>query len=65
MNPYEPPAEIDLLSEHRARVMAELEERGIPVEIFDRVADALVDALGVDLDEILPSSRLVEDLGAY
>lgn len=33
-------------------------------EIFDTVADVLVDALGVDRDEITEDSRLGKDLGA-
>ena len=33
-------------------------------DIFSKVKEVLVDALGVDDDEIQPSSRLVADLGA-
>jgi len=33
-------------------------------EVFSRVRTALVDALGVDEDEVTPSARLVGDLGA-
>jgi acyl carrier protein len=33
-------------------------------EVFDKVKDVLVDALGVDDDEIAPDARLVGDLGA-
>ena len=33
-------------------------------EIFDKVKDALVDALGVDDDEVTPEATLVGDLGA-
>ena len=33
-------------------------------EIFEKVRDALVDALGVDDDEVTPEATLVGDLGA-
>lgn len=33
-------------------------------EIFDKVREALVDALGVDDDEVTPEATLVGDLGA-
>jgi acyl carrier protein len=33
-------------------------------EILDKVRETLVDALGVDDDEVTPSARLVADLGA-
>ena len=33
-------------------------------EIFDKVRDVLVDALAVDEDEVKPTSRLRQDLGA-
>lgn len=33
-------------------------------EVFDKVRTALVDALGVDEDEVVPTARLVGDLGA-
>ena len=33
-------------------------------EVFDKVRDALVDALGVDDDEVTPEATLVGDLGA-
>ena len=33
-------------------------------EIFEVVADVLVDALGVDRDEVVPQASLVRDLGA-
>lgn len=33
-------------------------------EIFGKVRDVLVDALGVDEDEVTPSARLSADLGA-
>lgn len=33
-------------------------------EIFEKVRDTLVDALGVDEDEVTPASRLSADLGA-
>ncbi|OYW19939.1 MAG: acyl carrier protein [Planctomycetales bacterium 12-60-4] len=33
-------------------------------EIFEKVRDTLVDALGVDEDEVTPQSRLSADLGA-
>ncbi len=33
-------------------------------EIFEKVQAALVDALGVDDDEVIPSATLVGDLGA-
>jgi acyl carrier protein len=33
-------------------------------EVFTKVQSALVDALGVDEDEVTPSARLVGDLGA-
>ncbi len=33
-------------------------------EVFDKVKDALVDALGVDDDEVTPDATLVGDLGA-
>ena len=33
-------------------------------EIFENVQEVLVDALGVDDDEVTPSARLTEDLGA-
>src|SRR5574339_738768 len=33
-------------------------------EIFDKVRTALVDALGVDEDEVTPEATLVGDLGA-
>ncbi|MBI3837539.1 MAG: acyl carrier protein, partial [Planctomycetia bacterium] len=33
-------------------------------EVFSKVQTALVDALGVDEDEITPRARLVGDLGA-
>jgi acyl carrier protein len=33
-------------------------------EIFEKVRDTLVDALGVDDDEVTPSARLKADLGA-
>ena len=33
-------------------------------EVFDKVKDVLVDALGVDDDEVAPDARLVGDLGA-
>lgn len=33
-------------------------------EIFSKVKDVLVDALGVDDDEVTPEARLTKDLGA-
>ena len=33
-------------------------------EVFSKVQSALVDALGVDEDEVTPTARLVGDLGA-
>jgi acyl carrier protein len=33
-------------------------------EIFKKVQDVLVDALGVDADEVTPKASLVKDLGA-
>ncbi|MBT3835095.1 acyl carrier protein [Candidatus Peribacteria bacterium] len=33
-------------------------------EILDRVTDVLVDALGVDEDEVIPEATLIEKLGA-
>ena len=33
-------------------------------EIFDKVRETLVDALGVDDDEVTPEATLIEDLGA-
>ena len=33
-------------------------------EVFDKVRDALVDALGVDEEEVTPDATLVGDLGA-
>ena len=33
-------------------------------EVFDKVKDALVDALGVEDDEVAPDATLVGDLGA-
>ena len=33
-------------------------------EVFDKVREALVDALGVDDDEVTPDATLVGDLGA-
>lgn len=33
-------------------------------EVFDKVKDALVDALGVEDDEVTPEATLVGDLGA-
>ena len=33
-------------------------------EIFDKVKDALVEALGLDDDEVIPEATLVGDLGA-
>ena len=33
-------------------------------EIFDKVKDALVEALGLDDDEVTPEATLVGDLGA-
>ncbi len=33
-------------------------------EVFAKVRDVLVDALGVDEDEVTPQAKLVEDLGA-
>lgn len=33
-------------------------------EIFEKVRDALTDALGVDEDEVIPQATLVGDLGA-
>lgn len=33
-------------------------------EVFDKVKDALVDALGVEDDEVTPDATLVGDLGA-
>ncbi len=33
-------------------------------EIFEKVKDAIVDALGVDDDEVKPESSLFDDLGA-
>ena len=33
-------------------------------EVFDKVRDSLVDALGVDDDEVTPEATLVGDLGA-
>jgi acyl carrier protein len=33
-------------------------------DVFDRVRDALVDALGVEDDEVTPEATLVGDLGA-
>ncbi|HVZ93788.1 MAG TPA: acyl carrier protein [Phycisphaerales bacterium] len=33
-------------------------------EIFSKVRDVLVDALGVDEDEVTPTARLTTDLGA-
>ena len=33
-------------------------------EIFEKVQTALIDALGVDDDEVTPSATLVGDLGA-
>ncbi len=33
-------------------------------EVFDKVREALVDALGVDDDEVVPEATMVGDLGA-
>lgn len=33
-------------------------------EVIDKVREVLVDALGVDDDEVTPEAKLVEDLGA-
>jgi acyl carrier protein len=33
-------------------------------EIFEKLQEALVDALGVDDDEVTPEAKLVDDLGA-
>jgi len=33
-------------------------------EVFDKVRDGLVDALGVDEEDVTPEAKLVEDLGA-
>ena len=33
-------------------------------EVFDKVREALVDALGVDDDEVVPGATMVGDLGA-
>lgn len=33
-------------------------------EIFDKVREVLIDALGVDDDEVTPDARLTKDLGA-
>lgn len=33
-------------------------------EVFEKVQEVLVDALGVDDDEVTPEAKLVEDLGA-
>ena len=33
-------------------------------EVYDKVKDVLVDALGVDDDEVTPQAKLVGDLGA-
>ena len=33
-------------------------------EIFEKVQEALIDALGVDADEVTPGATLVGDLGA-
>ena len=33
-------------------------------EVFEKVKDALVDALGVDDDEVTPEATMVGDLGA-
>ena len=33
-------------------------------EVFDKVKEALVDALGVDDDEVVPGATMVGDLGA-
>lgn len=33
-------------------------------QVFDKIRDVLVDALGVDDDEVTPDARLVGDLGA-
>lgn len=35
-----------------------------PEEVFEKVKDALVDALGVDDDEVTPEATMVGDLGA-
>ncbi len=35
-----------------------------PDEIFEKVREALVEALGVDDDEVTPDAKLVSDLGA-
>ncbi len=37
---------------------------GSNAEVFSKVQSALVDALGVDEDEVTPTARLVGDLGA-
>ena len=33
-------------------------------EVFEKVREALVDALGVDDDEVVPTATMVGDLGA-
>jgi len=35
-----------------------------PEEVFEKIKEALVDALGVDDDEVTPEARLITDLGA-
>lgn len=60
INPYEPPRELGPPPSKPA-----VTSRFEPIDevIFEKVAEALVDALGVDRDEITPEASLVLDLG--
>ena len=56
LNPYASPR-ADLAAPRQNRTWTR-------AEIYETVADGLVDALGVDRDKIHPGASLVRDLGA-
>ena len=59
-NPYESPQE----PEPRKLIVPYQGRRWAREEIYETVVDILVDALGVEPDEVTPEATLVEDLGA-
>lgn len=61
-NPYRPPAEPSAAGKPKSR--SGPRRQWSEEEIFEQVAEVLVDALGVDRDEIRPEASLVKDLGA-
>ena len=66
LNPYQPPSQHDdsAMCDRRERCPYSHPRIWTEEEIFQAVADCLVDALGVDRDEVVRSATLVGDLGA-